>query len=388
MSRGLLATVVPVVVLVALLLAAAARTAAAHGVGMSQLVLRIDGARIDGEWDLALADARRALGLDPQLAGDAGWRDLRAREPALRAYLGARLALNADGAPCAVELPPSAPLEWQSAPGVEVRAHLVARCPREPTHLELRCTLLFDVDAKHRAYYSVQDERVTHLGLFRDDLRTATIDVHRFELWPGFLELARAGISHIWSGLDHILFLLALLLPAPLLRTGRSWQRRAGGLGASLREVVKVVTAFTAAHSLTLCLSFFGLVTLPARVVEVGIALSVFAAAWNNLRPFLPGRAWVMAFAFGLVHGLAFAGALRNLSLPFHARGFALASFNVGVEIGQLAIVLAAMPLLWAASKRAAYPRLVLGGGSFVIAWLAVLWFLERGFGLSVLSFA
>jgi hypothetical protein len=120
-------------------------------------------------------------------------------------------------------------------------------------------------------------------------------------------------------------------------------------------------------------------------VVETGIALSVFAAAWNNLRPFLPGRAWWIAGGFGLIHGLGFAGALNNLSLPRHARVLALGAFNVGVELGQLAIVCVALPLLYAASRRRAYPRFVMGVGSLGIAWLALLWAVQRGTGLTLL---
>jgi hypothetical protein len=357
----------------------AAADAQAHGVGMSQLALRLGGARVDGEWDVNLADARRVVGLGGP--GEAGWNELREHEEALRAYLAGRLALASDGAACALDVP--APLEWQPELG-QVRAHVVARCPRAPSRLKVRCSVLFDVDPKHRAYFSVQDERMTHIGAFRREAQEVVVDVHYFHLWAGLVEFAREGAAHIWSGLDHVLFLLALLLPAPLVRDDGVWRRRAG-LPAALREVVKVVTAFTAAHSLTLCLSFFGLVSLPARLVECGIAVSVFAAAWNNLRPFLPGRAWVMAFAFGLVHGLAFAGALRNLSLPMQARGFALAAFNLGVELGQLAIVAAALPLLYVASRRQWYPRLLMGGGSLVIAWTAALWVIERGLGIRLL---
>jgi hypothetical protein len=180
-----------------------------------------------------------------------------------------------------------------------------------------------------------------------------------------------------------MLFLLALLLPATLVRAGHDWQPRSG-LGGSIREVAKVVTAFTLAHTITLCLSFFGVLRPPSQWVETGIALSVFAAAWNNLRPFLPGRAWIMAFGFGLVHGLGFAGALANLSLPRHARVLALASFNVGVEVGQLVLVLLVMPILYALSRRRWYPRLVMGAGSLGIAWMAIVWVLERGFNLSL----
>ena len=107
-----------------------------------------------------------------------------------------------------------------------------------------------------------------------------------------------------------------------------------------------------------------------------------FQRVWNNLRPFLPGRVWAIALAFGLVHGLGFAGALRNLALPIHARGLALAAFNIGVELGQLAIVAVLLPLLHAAGRRPFYPRAVMALGSFAIAWVAALWVLERAFDL------
>jgi hypothetical protein len=217
--------------------------------------------------------------------------------------------------------------------------------------------------------------------LFRADLRSVTIDVRQFHFWPVVFEFIREGISHIWTGVDHMLFLLALLLPAPLVRSGDGWLPRPA-LWPTTREVLKVVTSFTLAHTLTLCLSFFGVLVPPAQWVETGIAVSVFAAAWNNIQPFLPGRAWVMAMSFGLVHGLGFAGALKNLSMPRGAHGLALGTFNLGVEIGQIALVTPTLPLLYAASRRRWYPRVVMGVGSLAIAWVATLWVLERGFGL------
>jgi hypothetical protein len=248
----------------------------------------------------------------------------------------------------------------------------------------MHCDLLFEADPKHRAYFSVDDARVTSVGVFKADRRSATIDVHHFHLWAGVVEFIREGTLHIWSGLDHLLFLFALLLPAPLRRDSGVWTPRIG-LRATTRAVVKVVTAFTLAHSLTLGLAFFGVLALPAQWVEVAIALSVFAAAWNNLRPFLPGRGWTMALSFGLIHGLGFAGALRNLALPTRSRGLALAAFNVGVELGQIVIVAALLPLLFAASRHAWYVR-AMSIGSLVIAWLAALWVLQRGFGISLLT--
>jgi hypothetical protein len=355
----------------------------AHGLATSQIRLRVNGDVLEGEWEIQVRDARLALGLDAQVPGERGWRDLEAHSDALRAYLGGHLAVTADGRPCPVTLA-APPWTWEPAQE-QLRVPVTAICPAEPVQLQLACDAFFDAEPTHRAYFSVEDARVTQVGALRDTQRSVVLEVHRFRPWSIVVEFVREGVGHIASGVDHMLFLLALLLPAPLRRIASGWSPRAG-LIATMGEVVKVVTAFTLAHSLTLCLSFFSIVAPPAQWVEVAIAISVGAAAWNNLRPFLPGRAWAIALAFGLVHGLAFAGALKNLALPTHARGLALAAFNVGVELGQLAIVLVALPLLYAASRRPLYPRLVMGAGSLLIAWVAALWTIERSFGIAIFA--
>jgi hypothetical protein len=364
--------------LLSLLALSIARLAAAHGLGTSDLRLEVAGASVVGQWEIQPRDARIALGLDPR--DDDTIDDLGGREAMLGAYLLRHLSVEGDEQACSVAFAGPMTIERD-----HLVFHVASRCPREFSRLAIGCNLLFDLDSKHRAYFSVNDARVTHVGVFRADKRSVTLEINQFHAGAAFLEFLRDGVAHIWTGWDHILFLLALLLPAPLLRAGTDWSPRAG-IGPATKEIVKVVTAFTVAHSLTLCLGFFGVLNVPSRWVEVGIALSVFAAAWNNLRPFLPGRAWAMALVFGLVHGLGFAGALGNLSLPLHARTLALLSFNLGVEVGQLAIVALALPVLYAASRRRAYPRFVMGAGSLAIAWLAVIWILQRGFGLSLFA--
>jgi hypothetical protein len=374
----------PALLATALIAAAlfAAGPASAHGVGTSQIHMRVDGPRIEGAWDIHLRDARLALGLDPALDPEPGWLDLRAHEDSLRALLARQVGLVSNGAACALEFTP-APMEWNREQDV-VRLHLVSTCPTAPTRFGIHCDFMFDRDATYRVYFSVEDARAISAGVLRKDQRTATFDVKQFHFFSVFAEFVREGVWHIWTGLDHMLFLTALLLPAPLLRLGGAWQPR-NALWPTAREVVKVVTSFTLAHTLTLCLSFFGVLVPPARWVESGIALSVFAAAWNNLQPFLPGRAWTMALTFGLVHGLGFAGALKNLSLPRHAQGLALGAFNLGVELGQLALVVVLLPLLHLTSRRRWYPRLVMGVGSLAIAWMAMIWFFERGFGIALI---
>ena len=359
----------------------AAATAHAHGAGSSQLHLRVDDARLAGTWELDLHDARLALGLDPHLEGEAGYRDLLRNEAELRAYLTGRLVMLSDSLACAITLPPDS-MEWRPSQGV-VRLHVAASCPVAPRRLTLGSDILFDLDPRHRAYFSVEDARAISAGLFRMDLRSATFDIRHLEIREVLIEFLRDGVWKMLSGLAHVLFVVALLLPAVLERDGAGWSPRAG-FGAGAREALKVMVAFALAHSITLALAFFGVVTLPSRWIGVAIALSVFAASWNNLRPFLPGRGWALALAFGLAHGLGLAGTLRNLPLPRRAQGLALGAFNAGVELGLIALVAVALPVLYGASRKPWYPRVAMGAGSLAIAWVAAVWAIERGFGFSL----
>jgi hypothetical protein len=195
----------------------------------------------------------------------------------------------------------------------------------------------------------------------------------------------REGIWHIWLGFDHILFLVSLLLPAVLVRLESAW-RPTDSFGTASCDVAKVVTAFTMAHSITLTLAVLGVVSLPSRFVESAIAVSVVLAALNNLFPVVAGGRWIAAFAFGLIHGFGFAGALQDLGLPTGSLALSLAGFNVGVELGQLAIVSLFLPIAFTLRKTWGYRRIVLGGGSLVIAAIAAVWLVERAFDLSLLA--
>jgi hypothetical protein len=150
--------------------------------------------------------------------------------------------------------------------------------------------------------------------------------------------------------------------------------------------VFGIVTAFTVAHSITLTLAVLGVIELPSRLVESVIALSVVIAALNNLRPLVTRRLWMVAFGFGLVHGFGFASVLADLGLPRSALALALVGFNLGVEVGQLAIVVAFLPLAFALRRTTFYRRWVMVGGSLAIAALAATWFIERAFEVRLLG--
>lgn len=166
--------------------------------------------------------------------------------------------------------------------------------------------------------------------------------------------------------------------------SGRGW-RPVERFGPAFRDVLGVVTSFTVAHSITLSLAALGAVTLPSRVVESAIAVSVVLAALNNVWPVVLARRWVLAFAFGLIHGFGFASVLADLGLPQASLLPALVAFNLGVEAGQLAVVALFLPLAFAVRDTRFYGRTVFVGGSLLVAALAAAWFAERAFDVVLL---
>jgi len=169
-----------------------------------------------------------------------------------------------------------------------------------------------------------------------------------------------------------------------LIRAEGRWQA-AGDFSSVCWDVLGIITAFTVAHSLTLSLAALDIVQLPSRLVESTIAASVVLAGLGNLYPMMMSRRWVIAFGFGLIHGFGFAAVLADLGLPQDSLLLSLISFNVGVELGQLAIVAAFLPLAYLIRRSWSYPRLVLTGGSLAVVAIALVWFTERAFDLQLL---
>jgi hypothetical protein len=206
---------------------------------------------------------------------------------------------------------------------------------------------------------------------------------NRFMEWIAFVW---EGVWHIWIGFDHILFLIALLLPAVLEREQGGW-RVVENFGTAFVNVLKIVTAFTVAHSITLGLATFEVVKLPARWVESVIAASVVLAALHNFYPVLKAKSWMVAFGFGLIHGFGFANVLGELGLTEGTLLLALVGFNVGVELGQLAIVSVFLPLAYAVRRSWLYRGVALRLGSALIVMIAAVWMFERVFEVRLLRF-
>ena len=271
--------------------------------------------------------------------------------------------------------------------GVFLELHFTAQWPAAlPEKLTVRQALFLDENPQHRGlllleYNAVADRdygpEYTAL-VFGPDNEVQELDLVDV---PGLLRMRQIlwqGVWHILIGFDHILFLLTLLFTSVVARKNETWVAEQS-FRKALINVAAIVTVFTVAHSVSLSLAALGIVKLPSRPVEIVIALSIIVMAIHNLRAFLPAR-WVVIFVFGLFHGLGFATVMGHLAFRMVDLVKVLVLFNVGVEVGQLAIVAIAFPLLYLFRRRSWFVPAVVRGGSTLVAVIAAYWLIERLF--------
>lgn len=357
--------------------------ALAHKPSDSYLTLRTGTGKITGQWDIALRDLEYAIGLDVNGDGQITWGEVKAKHGDIAAYALARLSFSADGRAC-----PLAAGEQRvdnHSDGAYTVLAFSADCGGEMHRLQVRYSLFFDFDAQHKGLVQLETAQGARSGVFDADRPEQEFVLAESTLMEQFLTFTREGIWHIWIGFDHILFILSLLLPSVLVYREGRWQG-APRAAPVFWDVLKVVTSFTVAHSITLSLAALEIIALPSRLVEATIAASVVVAALNNLRPVVLGRRWLVAFCFGLIHGFGFASVLADLGLPRDALLLALVGFNLGVEAGQLCIVAAFLPLAFLMRRSAFYLRGIMSGGSVLIALVALVWFVERAFNAKIIS--
>jgi hypothetical protein len=217
------------------------------------------------------------------------------------------------------------------------------------------------------------------LGAVRNGDTSLSVSVAGEGPAAAFASALRLGAHHIVGGYDHLMFLLALLLPAPLVALGGSWRGRRP-MRETARILVTIVTAFTIGHSLTLVGATLGQLRLPAAPVEVTIAASVLVSAIHAYRPLLPGREAVVALLFGLIHGLAFATLVQEAGAGMASGAASLLGFNIGIELVQLAIVVAVAPSLLILSREPLY-RPLRKALALLCACAAVAWIVNRTTG-------
>lgn len=350
----------------------------AHIASNGFLAADVEDTRLHGSIELAVRDVEVAIGVDANHDGKITWGELRANASALRQYVAGHLRFAAPDGICPLEL---GHLQINNrVDGSYVWFPWNAHCATPVRHLRVDYELMQEVDPSHRGLLTLTAGAIAQTAVLGGASRHE-FDVAHASSVRTFGEYLRVGVWHILSGIDHLLFLVSLLLPAVLSRDHERWEPVQSARPAFL-SILKVVTAFTLAHSITLGLAAFGIVRLPSRVTESIIAASIIIAALNNLFPVVTERRGRIAFSFGLLHGFGFASVLADMGLPEGARLLSLLAFNLGIECGQLAVVLLVMPAAYAMRHAAMYERLLLPVGSAAVAALASLWFVQRAFGL------
>jgi hypothetical protein len=368
-----------------LLMCVSASGAWAHSSSNSYLLLsERDGTKVLRA-DVHLRDIDVVFDLDADRDGQVVWSELGARSAEVLAWLAQGLRVGSETTACGL-----APIDTQAserADGIYLSTEWRVNCPQGVPEsgqpLNLAYTLLFDRDNLHRALLRIDLPQVQSSAMLspeRSQVLLPTANPSAAEVLGRYVV---EGVWHIWIGIDHILFLLSLLVLAPLVPVRRwvtHW-RAEPKLRPALMEVLAVVTAFTVAHSITLSLSVLQWVEPPASFIEPVIAISVVLAALNNLLGWWSVRRWRLAFVFGLIHGFGFANVLLDLGLPATQLAIALGGFNLGVELGQLAIVGVFFPLAWWLRHTAFYRWVVVVGGSLAIVVVGSLWTVQRVWG-------
>ena len=356
--------------------------AAAHSSSNSYLTIFAPNNQLALRADIHLRDVDLIFDLDSNRDGQVTWGETQMRSSELSAWLEQGLHLSQSGEKCSlgkVDLQVS-----QLADGTYLSALWAPDCQRindiANADFTLRYSLIFQQDSLHRGLLKVDLPNLQSSALLSPERPDAQVNRSESSALRVFGKYIIEGVWHIWIGIDHIVFLISLLLLAPLQPARMKITKWPGAKTARpvLLDVFAVVTAFTIAHSITLCLTVMEWLTPPSDLVEQAIALSVVLASLNNLLGVYSLKRWRLAFVFGLIHGFGFANVLLDLGLPIGALVAALGGFNLGVELGQLVIVLVFLSLAWFMRHTLFYRWVVAAGGSFVIALLGVYWLLVR----------
>ena len=309
--------------------------------------------------------------------------DRQAALPGLGAYLLGHLrAATPDGRPWSLTLRDLAVVDDGSGP--DLKAHVEMRPPpRGPVRVfDLTYSGVIETVRNHFVLVMSRmdfdagrlSDRPRMIGGLQSGAVTLRVDRGPGSAWRGFASAVRLGMRHIAEGHDHLLFLMALLLPAPLLAQGRRWTLY-GGLRSTARRLAAVVTAFTIGHSATLIGGAFLGWRLPTQPVEVMIAVSILVSSLHAWRPLFAGREPWIAAGFGLIHGLAFATLIGHFGLEPTQKAQSILGFNVGIELVQLFVVAMVMPALVLLARTPWYAPVRIGGAAFAglaaLAWIA-----------------
>jgi len=362
--------------------------AAAHSGDQTYLYMDVTERTLSGRVEAPIPDVVEALNLDDAELN--GQQIVDANQAAIIDYLTEHMVVGADGKTWPVEFD-SVALFYSDLPEADDN-YLVAPFTvtvetddgTMPRNFDLRFDPFVDeIDGRSALLLigndwqgGVIDNGFESLTAFDAGSRDQVIDLGQPSWFKNFTSSIKLGVDHIRTGPDHILFVLVLLLPAVLVFRDRWWPTT--GFGSSLWRVLKIVTMFTVAHSITFTLAGLDLLPLPpSKLVEFIIALSIAAAALHNIRPLFPNKEWLLSFVFGLFHGMGFASLVEGLDVGRSTQLVSLLGRNVGIEIGQAAVVIVLFPALYLLRRTRIYRPLFVAA-SLAMAVISLVWMIER----------
>lgn len=336
------------------------RPAMAHQSSVVYSDIAVAGRQVELTLQVANTDLYQALGLDKERP--VTLQEARDGSSRLTSHLAAQVTVENHGHPCPVQAEEPELLDKGNSFFFVQRLRF--SCLRTMEDGAITYNLLFDIDPRHQGLAHVRAFGSESEHVFRSQSRTLHLG-QPLGVLDNVRDYLQLGIEHIFTGYDHLAFLFGLLIIAAAVgTTGRSAAKEpsSGGMRRGLGYVVRIVTAFTIAHSVTLCTSALGWVVLPSRLVESFIAVSIgYVALENILRP-EPRHRFFLTFSFGLMHGFGFASVLKEVGLPKAGLLWSLLSFNLGVELGQLAVVVLGFPVLYLLAQHGPTDKSVRGG--------------------------
>ena len=323
-----------------------------------------------GTWQINIADLEHTVPLDLDKNGQISWAEIKAKRSSINNFITESLNITQSAQICPLKSEGIYQLDNHfNQPYLVIP--LQFSCDDNEA-ITLSYSAFFKTDANHKSIVNINGVS----RVFNINEAQQTFSFEQTSYLSTFNQYVYQGVLHIWIGIDHILFLIALLLTCVLKRSNKAWQ----GI-SSKKHIIKhtawIVTAFTLAHSITLTATAMNLVSPNSRWVELGIAISVLFAALNNVWPLVLRLGW-LTFAFGLLHGMGFASVLGELGLSSDYQLLSILAFNLGVEIGQLSILLIALPILIYVRHYTWYKKWLMPMGSVAIAIVALQWSIER----------
>lgn len=373
--------------------------ASAHAINSSYIFLNIyeeDG--IHGRFEFNINEINKVFNLN--LPKDATYDEVQPHIAAIKKYLLEHSSLSSNGQQ--YELVYKEVEMREIDYGNYVKLYFYLENSKDiPESIDVFFNPAFEADDTHRGFLVVEqnwrdgvvnNEAIISLYFSPEETKD-TLFLDDMSIWKGFLGMVKQGVWHIWIGLDHILFLIALILPSVLYRKEEATVKLTNSnffgwypvlkFKPAFMYILKIVTFFTIAHTITLSLAALEIVTLPSRVVESIIAFSIGLAAFHNIIPIFKGRDWIIAFIFGLFHGFGFASVLGDLGLTNTFLTYSLFGFNIGVEIGQVLIIAGIFPILFFLRKKKIYKGIFFYGCILLII-ISAYWMVERIFDVNL----